>query len=251
MYLLYLDDSGSVANANEEYLVLGGVSVFERRTYFLSEELDQIAEKYDSVNPSSVEFHASEVFGGKSEPWKSLMRSERQQAIKDVLKTLADDHYGTFAFAVAVHKQSFPNNDPMEVAFEELCNRFDIFLKGENAKIDKSNHHRGMIVLDESSYETTLQKLAVNFRKFGTRWGVTRNIAEVPLFVDSKASRIIQLADHVAYAVFRFYESNDMNYIKAILPKFHADSVTKKIHGLVHKQTFDLNCMCQACLSRR
>ena len=193
----------------------------------------------------------AEIFSGRSEPWKALHRHERQQVIKDVLRTLADDRYGTYAFAVAVHKKSFPNDDPMKIAFEELCNRFDIFLKSENAKLDRNHHHRGMIVLDESTYETTLQQLAKDFRKIGTRWGVTKNIAEVPLFVDSRASRLIQLADHVAYSVFRFYESDDLNYVKTILPKFHSDSATGKIHGLVHKQTFDLGCMCQACLSRR
>lgn len=251
MYLLYLDDSGSVANANEQYLVLGGISVFERRAYFLSEELDKLAEKYDPVSPRSVEFHAAEIFSGRTIPWKPLQRPDRQTVIKEVLQTLVDDRYGSYAFAVAVHKKSFPNDDPMEIAFEELCNRFDIFLKSENAKIDNKHHHRGMIILDESVYETTMQKMAVDFRKLGTRWGVTRNLAEVPLFVNSRASRLIQLADHVAYSVFRFYEADDFNYIKAILPKFHADSATGKIHGLLHKQTFDLNCMCQACFSRR
>jgi hypothetical protein len=33
MYLLYLDDSGSAANQNEQHLVLAGVCVFERRVH--------------------------------------------------------------------------------------------------------------------------------------------------------------------------------------------------------------------------
>ena len=38
---------------------------------------------------------------------------------------------------------------------------------------------------------------------------------------------------------------------QAIAAPVHADPATGKIHGLVHKQTFDLSCMCQACMSRR
>jgi hypothetical protein len=33
MYLLYLDDSGSTENQDEEYLVLGGMAVFERQVH--------------------------------------------------------------------------------------------------------------------------------------------------------------------------------------------------------------------------
>lgn len=85
----------------------------------------------------------------------------------------------------------------MEIAFEDLCSRFDIMLRRQ------PGNHRGLIILDESTYETTLQGLARDFRTLGTRWNVIRNIVEVPLFVDSKASRCVQIADHVAYAVYR------------------------------------------------
>jgi hypothetical protein len=252
MYVLYLDDSGSAPNLTEEFLVLGGVAVFERRIHFITEELDNLAARFDPTNPGSVEFHASAEFSGKVPPWNTLKdKPARQKVIKDVLGVLADDRYGTNAFAVAVHKPSFPNSDPMQMAFEELCNRFDIFLKAQNSQLDQHRQQRGMIVIDESAYETTLQKLARDFRKFGTRWGVTRNLAEVPLFADSRACRTLQLADHLAYAVFRYFEAKDMNYIDVILNKFHADDQTGKIHGLVHKQSNRPNCPCHACMSRR
>ncbi len=251
MYLLYLDDSGSANNPNEDYLVLGGVSVFERAVYFISRELDEIAKQYNEENPYAVEFHASEIYRGKSPPWDGLRnRNARIEVIQKVLDVLARHRFGTYAYAVAVYKASYPNGDPMEIAFEELCSRFDLQLKNENASRDKKHHQRGMIVLDDSTYETTLQRLARDFRQVGTRWGVVKNLADVPLFVDSSASRLVQLADHVAYAVFRFYNAKDGTYIAPILKKFYADP-GGKIHGLVHKQTYDLRCMCPACMSRR
>jgi len=134
----------------------------------------------------------------------------------------------------------------MEIAFEQLCSRFDLYLKRLHV-VDK-NTHRGLLVLDESSYETSLQKMATNFRELGTRWGVVANLAEVPLFVDSRASRLVQLADHVAYSVFRRYEAGDASYLDIILNKF--DSENGKLHGLIHKQNADSNCMCPACMSR-
>lgn len=56
------------------------------------------------------------------------------------------------------------------------------------------------MIFDKSTYEETIQNLATDFRTVGHQWNVIANLAEVPLFLDSKASRLIQLADLVAYA---------------------------------------------------
>ena len=68
---------------------------------------------------------------------------------------------------------------------------------------------RGLIILDENSKETSLQRLAVDFRTIGHSTGRLHNLVDVPLFVDSKATRLIQLADLVAWAVFRKVERDD------------------------------------------
>jgi hypothetical protein len=65
MHLLYLDDAGSSTNPQEEYLVLGGVSVFESQAYWITKELDDLAATI-SADPTTVEFHASEIFGRRS-----------------------------------------------------------------------------------------------------------------------------------------------------------------------------------------
>lgn len=251
MYLLYRDDSGSPGNKSESHLILGGVAVFERRTYFLSRELDELAERWAPGFGASVELHAREIFSGKIKPWSDMDRDKRRQSIKDVVNVLAADRYRSTAFAVAVHKDSYPGRDPMEVAFEEVCRRFDLWLTVSNSVERPDDPHRGTIVLDRTTYETTLQNLARDFRSLGTRWGVIRNLAEVPFFVDSKACRIVQLADHIAYSTFRAYEYSDYSYLNPILSKFHQDQNSGKLHGLVHLQNQNPRCMCHACLSRR
>jgi hypothetical protein len=247
MHLLYLDDSGSAANPGEAYLVLAGLSVFERQVHWLSSETEKLAREICPQDPHAVEFHASEIFSGRKPPWNSMKREARREVLRKVLQVVANSHESTRAFGCAIHKASFPNTNPMELAFEDLCRRFDLLL--QRLYHSDKDAQRGLIIIDESSYETSLQRLTKAFRTLGTRWGVLRNLADIPLFADSRASRLLQLADHVAYAIFRRYEASDTSYLDVIMRKF--DSEEGRIHGLVHKQTRDPECACPACLSRR
>ena len=54
----------------------------------------------------------------------------------------------------------------MEIAFEDLCSRFDQYL---NRLRTGGNPQRGLVILDKSSHETTLQKMSIDFRTLGTR----------------------------------------------------------------------------------
>lgn len=245
MHLLYLDDAGSANNPNEEYLILGGVSIYESQAQWVTQELDKLAQSIQPADPHSLEFHASEIFARRMPPWREMSRGEAQGVIKAVLGVLRRSYDSARAFACAVHKASYPDKDPMELAFEDLCSRFDIYLRRLGSEGDRQC---GLLILDESAHETTLQRMARDFRTFGTQWGVLRNLADTPLFVDSRASRVVQLADHVAYAVFRRYNAHDAQYFDVMASKF--DATEGVVHGLSHKQTIDPNCMCLACASR-
>ena len=109
--------------------------------------------------------------------------------------------------------------------------------------------HKGLIIFDKNSYTKELERLSFEFRQDGTRWRDLRNIREVPFFVDSKSSRIIQLADHIAYSVFRRYNADDLTYFNCIENRFDKHEGT--IHGLSHKQTSNPSCTCPACVTRR
>lgn len=87
-----------------------------------------------------------------------------------------------------------------------------------------------MMLFDKSSTEQRLQTLAREFKHQGHSWGKTRNYAEVPVFLDSRASRLIQLADLVAFALFRFYEHQDNSLYDVI--KYCFDSEGGVEHGL-------------------
>ena len=99
MRLLYLDDAGSAGNASEQYLVLGGVSVFEAQSHWVTRELDKLAESIQPEDPHGVEFHASEVFSRRRQPWKRLTQQQARGTIKAVLDVLANAYDTARAFA--------------------------------------------------------------------------------------------------------------------------------------------------------
>jgi hypothetical protein len=243
MYFLYLDDSGFVQNINENHFVLGGVCVHGHKIYWLKKYLDDLAQEILPANPEALEFHASEIHAGKG-IWKSISKPKRQEIIRKVLWAIEKEKSNTAAFACAVHKPDYPTKNPVEFAFEDLCSRFEMFLN-RTYHLDKQRV-KGIIILDKSIHENILQKLAISFQQFGTRWRTLTNLVEVPMFIDSKSSRLIQLADHVAYAVFRRYQALDLKYFDVIQRLFDTDE-NGVIHGLEHKH-HSLSCTCIACL---
>ncbi|SRR5579885_285638 len=250
MHLLYVDDSGSVGNADEKHFVLGGVAVFERGIYHVIKALDDVVEGFGlGGSAHDIELHANEMYNGRKPPWSSIKRADREKMIKAALAVIAAQKSALRLFGVAIEKEHVAPNDPVEQTFEEICNRFNLFLRrSNNRETNPARGQRGLVIMDESHHEQPLQALARHFRVNGTRWGALRNMAEVPLFVDSRVSRLVQLADLVAYALWRKYEHQDGRFFDSLIPYF--DTEGGIIHGLVHIKPRLPQCFCPACMSR-
>ena len=229
MHLLYIDESGSAGDRQQKHFVLAGISIFERQSYWIASELDKIAERINPADPMSVEFHGSPIYGGKKF-WRQFEKEQRFQILKDALGVFAKSNLSNRIFVCVFNKEKLSPNDPVEMSFEQIASRFDHYL----ARLHKKNDtQRGLIIFDKSTYETTIQGLATDFRTIGHRWGVLRNLSEVPLFLDSKASRLIQLADLVAYSAFRKYEHGDDQFFSIVEERI--DQVGGVKHGLCER----------------
>jgi hypothetical protein len=231
MHLLYLDESGSVPDKAQQYFVLAGVSVSETRTHWIEQELNKIALNF-SPNPYEIELHGSPMRSGR-DGWKRYPLDVRLQAITNsLLAGVFNQRPGCVrVFGVVVKKSQLIGVDPVEYAFEQLVQMFDLFLGRTNRKLNPNQRQtRGIMIFDKSTTENRIQALAREFKHSGHTYGKTRNYAEVPVFLDSKASRLIQLADLVAFSIFRKFEYDDSSFYDLISPSF--DREGSVIHGL-------------------
>ena len=215
MYLLYADESGTPSGADQEHFILAGITVFERKAHWLSLELDKIAARFNQQDPNSVELHGAPMLAGRKF-WRKFQKEDRLQAIKDALKLIDGRHYRIIASVVK--KSQISPEDPVHFTFQQLITRFDHYLSRLHVHFD--NTQRGLVIFDKTSKEAPIQALATCFKFDGHEWGNLRNMAEVPVFVDSQATRLIQLADLVAYALFRKYEQGDNQFFEIIERKF-------------------------------
>lgn len=230
MYLLYIDDSGSVFNSTQNHFILAGLAVFERSTYWISKELDNIASRFNSIDPYSIELHGSPMVTGRNS-WRKIPKKDRIKAIEDALNVVNLPMNDCILFGACVNKSKISPEDPIEYCFEQINSRFDHFLRRKYNNSKKKE--RGMIIFDKSTSETAIQQLAIQYREIGHTWGSLKNMAEVPSFIDSKASRLIQLADLIAYSMFRHYEKQDSNFFNIFQNKFDTSGGIK--HGLFEK----------------
>lgn len=137
--------------------------------------------------------------------------------------------------------------DEYDFAFESLLNRFDRFLRCKYK--DEGEAQRGLIIIAESQYQRRIETLAKKIRQVGTRWGEAYNLCDIPLFTLAANSRLLQVADFCANAIYGKFESGYSRQFDRIAPKFFEfDGI---VHGLAHySRSFD-TCMCPGCLTRR
>lgn len=237
LYLLYIDDSGSIDDPNTKFLVLAGISVFERQTHWLESHVTSIAARFDPAYPENVELHAGPMRNGK-DGWERFTPTDRVQAVVDTLHLLSNTQCKVKVFGAVIQKDLLPVHQIIPHAFEKLAVNFDGYLAARYQLSKGRDPQRGIVIFDKSMFEQSIQSLSFVFKHKGHADGYLRNFAEVPLFLDSKASRLIQIADMVAYWIFRRYQSLDDRGYNLIYPNIHGFSGGKQgLYELISDET--------------
>ncbi|HEY0617718.1 MAG TPA: DUF3800 domain-containing protein [Kribbella sp.] len=269
MYLLFVDESGT--HGGSHAFVLGGLAIHEDDASRLQQALDTLViEHLDRVPPNldEYELHAAEMRNAKKPAankqgpvsvWARVPRQTRLAILEDAYKKVASFQCtnrklppALFGVVVDAHFRSdWDAIEKEQFAYEVLLNKFDVMLKTLRTREELPN--RGLVIHDRRVIaERDIQTWTSEWRATAGKVGQLRNLADVPLFSDSRATRLLQVADLVSYALFRRYRpgAEDGAYFDILWPLFHADGGA--IHGCVHYSPSygQGSCSCEPCSAR-
>lgn len=150
-----------------------------------------------------------------TEDYVHLTRDERRELVLEIAHCVSKWDFAVLFFE-AIDKLHFDpvrtNRSVGEQAFEQLVSRFEQFLR-------RAKHPmHGLLVHDNN--QTVARKHTDMMRQFhsqGTLWSKVERINETPLFVDSRLTRLVQIADLCSYAIRRYVENAEVELLEPIL----------------------------------
>ena len=245
MYLLYCDESGDLGDPNVNAFVVAGIAVHEDAVRPLAGEVQGIMRQYLGRDLApEIETHGNPMRTGNA-AWNGISVRKRiglYNRILDLICEWTHDGSGSRAEVFATAIENDHSQSPTETSYGELLYAFDQWLR-DNRRA--GNPHNGVLVADRSRYEKTLRAWVEVARAFKSRPAQDPRrlhaLVETPFFVDSESTRLMQLADLVAHALYRSYNSGDERLAQRIRPAL--DGAGRLAHF-----TSDKACRCQACV---
>lgn len=245
LYLLYADESGDLSGPDSKVFVVGGIAVHEDAVRPLAGEINRTINRYVGRSAGvRLEVHGSPMRGGRG-LWKPISPGRRHGLAHALLGHVNRwQHKGSGSeiqpFAVVIDRDH--SQSPTETSYGELLFMFDLFLRDGRREGDP---HNGILIADRSRYERTLEAWVEVARARRSRPENDPRrlyaLAETPFFVDSKSTRLMQIADLVAYSLYRGYNADDWAWANTVMPAL-LPSPVRFVHF-----TGDSTCECQAC----
>ena len=250
MYFFYLDESGArdpsigTAEKPKEHLyVLLAVGLYERQWRPFEAEIPQV--KLELA--AGLQEEGQGVFGlADCEVKSNWLRIPRHRSrflsalASSDLQRLTEVYFGQVAKRRAVviasvidKRYLYPGTTPERLhttAYEFLLERIQHYLKEHHPK------HQALIVMDDTDRKLN-QSVAMQhaaFQRYGNRNMAFPNIVEYPFFTRSELSNGVQLADQLAYNVYRAFRSEEMDYpyFNLLLDYFYSGRDSSVLHGL-------------------
>jgi hypothetical protein len=244
LYLLYADESGDLTDPATNVFVVGAIAVHEDAVRPLAGEINGTMNQFLGRKVADkVELHGSPMRAGAGE-WRNIPEKKRHGLYHALLRKLETwEHKDTRSriepFVVIMDRDH--SQSPTETTYGELLYAFDRVLRDHRKTGDP---HNGVLIADESRYERTLQAWVELARASKSRpsqdYRRLYALAETPFFVNSRLTRLMQLADLVAHAFYRAYNASEWYWAESALPAL------EEPNRLAHF-TGEKACDCPAC----
>ena len=236
--------------------MLAGIAIQEQDVWHLQGRLERSLRSKlpQGLDPDDFELHATEIKSpnrrGTRSNWAQIPVATRFDVLRATFGVLTnfvcqDQKFPCSLFAAVVDR-AYKDREPR--AYEEVLHKFDEMLTRQ-ANVAGGTHQRGMVIHDRRIIEKDVQGWVSTWRHIAGRIGRLTHIVDVPLFSDSRASRLIQAADFISWGLNRSYgDAKDDKWIKPLWGRF--DAADGIMHGLIHVSPDFRNCQCPPCASR-
>jgi hypothetical protein len=229
-------------------LVVAGIAAHEDAVRPLAGAVNKMLGSFVGVRAAkAMEIHGSPMLRGRGE-WKAVGAGKRHALAFGLLDLINEWHHKPTdtlveVFVVAMDRDH--SQSPFETAYGELLYLFDGFLREGRRR---GNPHNGILIADRGKYQRTLEAWVELARGRYKRPRQDERrlyaLAETPFFIDSRSTRLMQLADLVAHSFFRAYNSNDWTRAEKLLPSVTDPDNVRLLHF-----TSDPVCTCPVCAS--
>lgn len=245
MYLFYLDESGDPDRwTDQDNFILAGVAVHEGQVRGLSEEIEKIQQRFLPGISVPIEVHADHIRSGKGR-FRQMPPDHRIALLDSAYRVIGDAHFpNLIAFISAIHVSAVTTPaQALTDCLEDICQRFNTFLVRQ---FSAGYRDKGLLIMDRSGRDARVRELMGQFDREGTRRGYLGNIVDVPYFADSSHTRMLQLADLLAFAGGRYFNRNDPTYLDAVLSRIDTQYRNGPRVGLRHIVGRGFLCSCIA-----
>ena len=253
MYFFYFDESGSRSSSlkmpehikDHIYVVLA-IGMYERQWRPFELEISnlklKLANRLSKDGLGSFELSDCEVKStwlrnpsgrAKNSPFLSALSQPELQSITDIYFDQIAKRNTVIMASVIDKRHLFETMTSEKLhnkAYEFLLERIEHYMRQYHPK------HQALIVMDDTSKQlnrSVAMQHAV-FQRSGNRNMRFNHIVENPFFTRSELSNGVQLADQLAYNVYRCFRDENPRYVyfERMLPHFYTDHNKRILHGL-------------------
>ena len=221
--LFYVDESRDRGKNGHHFHV--GLLAEGRRVAAAETALDEIVEQAwdDGITSWNSELHGAHIFQGLKE-WARGSNDQRAAVYEAALSVVVQENIEVIARGVGLSQfeKRYPGGDPYRWGFSNLLERLNERLHTLDAF--------GLVIADQQhEYRELLQRDVADGKHFGTGGYRSQRLARVldtAHFVDSKLSRMVQLANLAAFVLRR----------RATIPTEHdlrTEALMARLHALV------------------
>lgn len=240
MYLMFIDESGTPPPPNKigtNFFILGATIISEQVWHHIAGDFRSLKEKYSISGEIKWRFFSPN--NQKQENSLIHLEQSKRFALRDDLFSLLTKYrsvklLGTAANVEQYYQRPSVNSadDIYHLAYKQLIERFQYFLQDTSREsgIDAS----GIVICDHRGSRDDMRLRHLHESLLKTRNGFQSTFSRLieGVFIAPSHMTIgIQLADMVAGAIFRWFESDDARSYKKIEKNFRKNPRNGAVWG--------------------